>query len=144
MVDKTGIKATQIFGWDSEPKTERKSITGTADAATDRSPAKGAPPDNQTDWAARRQPPNERDQSLSFVAVAWEQTFAPGDRPANLCVLYPRVANRLALCWPDAGLTLTLLESLLVDKRGKRQGFPAPVKEELVRLRGLRAQPKSA
>jgi hypothetical protein len=78
---------------------------------------------------------------LSFVAVDWAQKLSPADRPSNLCALYPRVANRLALCWPDAVLTRHFLESLLVDKRGTRQGFPAPVAAELIRLHRLRAVP---
>lgn len=48
---------------------------------------------------------------------------------------YPRVVNRLALCWNDAALTDRLLDDLLIGRRGKRKGFPGPVAEELLRLR---------
>lgn len=141
MVDKKGIKVSQIFGWDIEPKTERTSLTRPVNAAADRRAAPSAGPAGAAGWEAQRQAPNERDQSLSFVALGWQEKFAPADRPTNLCTLYPRVANRLALCWPDVALTLHLLEGLLVDKRGKRQGFPSPVAAELIRLRRLRSLP---
>ena len=56
-------------------------------------------------------------------------------RPERLCARYPRVANRLALCWAELDLTERLFDDLLNDRRGGRRGFPAPV---LVELRALR------
>lgn len=137
MVDKTGIKASQLFGWESEPKADRTSAKTSSGAVAERPAERGTPRVAPTDWESVRQPPNERDRSLSFVAVDWLQKFSAEDRPSNLCAMYPRVANRLALCWPDPVLRQHLLEGLLVDKRGKRQGFPAPVAQELIRLRRM-------
>jgi hypothetical protein len=54
---------------------------------------------------------------------------------------YPRVANRLALCWSDKVLTRRLFEELLTDQRGGRRGFPPPVRDELLRLRLAHSQP---
>ena len=51
----------------------------------------------------------------------------------------PGVANRLALCWRDTTLTDRLLDGFLVDRRGKRKGFPPPVAAELLALRDLHA-----
>lgn len=61
-------------------------------------------------------------------------------RPHRLCQLYPRVANRLALCWPDWALTERLFEDLMIDKREGRQGFPREVAAELMRLRRFSAE----
>lgn len=133
------FKPTQLFCWETEPKLERD-IGGLRTPLALRSgdPAGLVPADAGTQpvWEGQRQPSNRRDLTLSSVATAWLIQFAPAQRPSNLCALYPRVANRLALCWPDTELKRRLLDSLLVDQRGKRQGFPGPVADELRRLRG--------
>jgi hypothetical protein len=72
---------------------------------------------------------------LGSHAVAWADGLPPELRPVELMRRYPRVANRLALCWADRILRHNALEDLLIDRRGGRQGFPARVREELVRLR---------
>lgn len=56
-------------------------------------------------------------------------------RPAQLCEQVPRVANRLALLWNDAGLTGHYLDDLLQPRRrGGRQGFALEVSDELAAL----------
>ncbi len=82
-----------------------------------------------------REPERPQDQMLMKHAVAWADRLPGKLRPTHLLESYPRVANRLALCWNDARLTNHLFEELLTDQRGGRKGFPAPVREELVRLR---------
>ena len=69
------------------------------------------------------------------MAHDWLASLPGPMRPAELCAAYPRVANRLALCWNDPALTERLLDDLLIGRRGKRKGFPASVTEELLRLR---------
>lgn len=87
------------------------------------------------DWAAKRDRPQARDHSLSSVARPWFEALPVPLRPHRLCRLYPRVANLLALCWPDPALSGHLFHGLLIDKRGGRKGFPPEVAAELVRLR---------
>jgi hypothetical protein len=87
-------------------------------------------------WTAERSPLRERDKTLAPEALAWYQELPHPMRPLELCARYPRIANRLALVWPDAQLTHLYFRSLLVDKRGGRRGFPPRVAEELVALRG--------
>lgn len=59
----------------------------------------------------------------------------PADkRPVELCLRYPRIANRLALAWPDTALAKRVLEDVVVDRRGGRRGFPKVVANELSRL----------
>ena len=138
---KASFKPSQLFCWETEPKLERD-IASVRTPVPLRSidPAGPGPADSgtQTVWEGQRQPSNRRDLTLSSLATVWLIQFAPAQRPSNLCALYPRVANRLALCWPDTELKRRLLDSLLVDRRGKRQGFPGPVADELRSLRGSR------
>ena len=67
--------------------------------------------------------------------VLWADDLPTKLRPNELILHYPRVANRLALCWNDRVLSNRLFEDLLLDKRGGRKGFPPLVRAELIRLR---------
>jgi len=89
------------------------------------------------DCVRLRAPLREIDLVLSRVAEVWLMSLPRLLRPAHLCVAYPRVVNRLALCWDDQSLTEHLLDDLLIGRRGNRKGFPRPVAEELMRLRRL-------
>jgi hypothetical protein len=86
-----------------------------------------------------RSPANPRDKILSSLALAWRDRLAPPVRPIHLCECYPRVANRLALCWGDPVLTELLFKDLLNDRRGMqlRKGFPPLVQRELLALHRL-------
>jgi hypothetical protein len=48
--------------------------------------------------------------------------------------MFPRVANRLAIAWPDPKAVQEVLDDVLIDRRGGRQGFPPAVQQELLRL----------
>ena len=89
----------------------------------------------EPDPVALRSSGRPQDRELSALAVAWTSKLPPGLSPKYLLECYPRVANRLALCWSDAALARRVLDDLLIDKRGGRKGFPSPVQAELVRLR---------
>jgi len=97
--------------------------------------AKRIVPATDLDDSRSRAPLREADLVLSSVAEKWLMSLPQPLRPAALCATYPRVVNRLALCWADGVLTDRLLEDLLIGRRGKRKGFPAPLAEELMRLR---------
>ena len=96
-----------------------------------------------TDWSSERSPPRSVDVQLGALAIAWAGRLSREIHPTELIELYPRVANRLALCWNDPVLAGRLLDSLIKDRRGGRKGFPAPVQQELVRLRRLFPDEKS-
>jgi hypothetical protein len=101
-----------------------------------------APPPRESEAPMRmlRSLPNPRDKSLSSLAQAWRDQLPAGLRPDALCESYPRVANRVALCWPDPALVMTLIDDLLDNRRGARKGFPQAVQRELGRLRDLATQ----
>jgi hypothetical protein len=81
-----------------------------------------------------RSAPNPRDRTLSKVAEEWRDRVALRLPTQAVCERYPRIANRIALCWSDRVLTERLLDDLLRDRRGGRNGFPEPVHAELVAL----------
>ena len=56
-------------------------------------------------------------------------------RPRELATQYPRIVNLVALQWNDSDACFAYFDELLVDRRGARQGFPAGVQRELLRLR---------
>jgi hypothetical protein len=89
----------------------------------------------EPDWAHLRGPQRAIDSVLSTIAHDWLEMLPQPLRPTALCLSYPRVANRLALCWNDPSLTERLLDDLLIGRRGKRKGFARPIAEELLRLR---------
>jgi hypothetical protein len=69
------------------------------------------------------------------AAFKWIARLPAEVRPLNLLRQYPRIANNLALNWPDRNAFRHYLYDLLVDKRGGRKGFPQPVLQELLALR---------
>ena len=138
------IKQSQIFGWEHESAMERPSAyrpvqSGSAAASCSSSDgnARADPACRAAaaQTAVKREPPNPRDKMLSAFARAWVDALPRTLQPQSLCAQYPRIANRLALCWADPGLTDQIFASLLEDKRRGRAGFPREVAEELGRLR---------
>lgn len=77
---------------------------------------------------------NPRDSALTDLTKEWRDRLSPRLQTPALCERYPRIANRIAMCWSDPVLTQRLLDELLRDRRGGRKGFPAPVHAELVAL----------
>ena len=96
-------------------------------AAAEPAPVENVPPD----WTRLRASPSAKDLSLSPLAQAWMAARPPGAAPQSLAQAYPRIVNRLALCWDDPKLALLVLDTLLSDKRGGRRGFPLDVNFEL-------------
>jgi hypothetical protein len=102
--------------------------TETADEA-------GTPPqEKELFWRLLRGPSRARDQTLTPLAHAWYSALPEDLQPQALRARYPRVANRLALCWADPVLTNVVLRELLNDKRRRRKGFAADVRLELLKL----------
>ena len=97
-----------------------------------------AEPTTDSGWQRLREPSRPQDLVLSPLAAAWGDSLTARHRPTQLCALFPRVANRLALCWNDSALVARVLDELVVDKRRSRTGFPPEVSQELIRLRLLR------
>ena len=103
---------------------------------TERHSSKEPPQGPKDDLGLKqRSAPNPRDAILSDLARVWIDTLPDHLRPSVLCQHYPRITNRLALCWPDRVLTAKVFDSVLEDRRGDRRGFRLDVSRELVALR---------
>lgn len=77
------------------------------------------------------------DLRLSFGAVRWIQSFDINDRPIELALRFPRLANLLSSVWSDSTAASAALDELLCDRRGGRRGFPDAVRQELQDLRTM-------
>ncbi len=86
-------------------------------------------------WDDIRRPPRHADEALTGTARVWLRKLPPGRRPDRLCEQFPRLVNQIAWHWRDPAEAREVLEGLLVDRRGGRQGFPRPIVLELRRLR---------
>jgi len=108
-------------------------------AAAQRDPHRAS----ERDLSTRRAPLRPQDLSLSEIARRWIESLPADERPTALATQYPRIANRLALCWNDAALVGKVLDDLLVDRRGGRRGFPPAVRQDLLRLRTMGARQRA-
>ena len=100
------------------------------------------PPDAAAEarWAPLRRLPRDCDGALTGTTRLWLRQLPARRRPLRLCTDFPRVANRVAWCWRDVGLSAQMLDDLLEDRRGGRRGFPPAVVRELQRLRDFNGQ----
>ena len=96
--------------------------------------------EDESHWHGQRRALRHSDEALTGTTRQWLRKLPHGRRPMQLCAIYPRVANRLSWCWPDAELSRQALEDLLDDRRGGRRGFPPAVARELRRLDEFNAQ----
>jgi len=79
----------------------------------------------------RRQPLND----ALPMAIRWIAGLPVEVRPLALLKQFPRIANVLSRAWNDAAELQAVLDDLLIDRRGGRNGFPVDVTEELLVLR---------
>jgi len=66
--------------------------------------------------------------------TSWFASLPPEVQPFVLLRRYARVANLIAATWHEPELFRTYMESLLIDRRGGRRGFPPNVRSELLAL----------
>ena len=81
-------------------------------------------------WIRRAQPLNHP----LPVTLRWVADLPVEVQPRALLHQFPRVANSIARAWDDAEALRAYFDSLLVDRRGGRQGFPPDVLSELLTL----------
>jgi hypothetical protein len=88
--------------------------------------------DEAKGWRGERSP--ERDEPLHEATVRWMDSLPASLRPVELARDFPRVTNQLAEVWKRPARCDELLERLMLDRRGDRQGFPPNVAAELTKL----------
>ena len=74
------------------------------------------------------------ERSIAIIA-AWFARLPMERRPFELVRSYPRIAERLAGIDADTSVAIGYLDSLTIDHRGDRNGFPVDVGRELMQLR---------
>jgi len=79
------------------------------------------------------------ERSISIIAT-WVARLPKERRPFALALSYPRIAERLAAIDTDSSVAIGYLDSLTIDHRGDRDGFPVEVARELMQLRVHYAQ----
>ena len=92
-----------------------------------------APSAESQDWSKlRKAKPAEHllPSSKKFLDQLPPEVF-----PSALASLYARIVNLIALHWNDHASCESYFEELFIDRRGGRQGFPAPVRRDLENLR---------
>jgi hypothetical protein len=86
------------------------------------------------DWGHVRRPVALSDRALLDRTFKWLATLPPSVRPMATGAQYPRIVNRIGDLWGHCEYTRLYLQSLLIDRRKGRHGFPEEVKRELQAL----------
>ena len=82
-----------------------------------------------------------QDQSVLLdVTSLWMAGLPAECRPIALARKFPRIANSIAELWRRVARCEEYLDTLVVDLRGDRSGFPPDVAQELTALRSYYAE----
>jgi hypothetical protein len=84
--------------------------------------------------AAEPEAPSALVQKVATGTLRWLAHIPVQSRPIQLTRKYPRIANKLAELWRDPAQCAFFIETLRVDRRGARQGFPPEVEKEIEAL----------
>ena len=95
-------------------------------------------PDDKVDRSGQRT--HQAIPVLLEATVAWMAELPEGVRPAELARRYPRIANSIGSLWRRVARCEEYLDTLLVDQRGDRKGFPPTIAHELTALRNYYAE----
>ncbi len=103
-------------------------------AAFEPSPGLTLVSDSAYDLQALRHPIDPRDNVLHHRTMKWLVTLPVDIRPIETGRRYPRIVNRIGDLWSQCEYTRLHFQSLLLDRRKGRKGFPPEVKAELKAL----------
>ena len=86
-------------------------------------------------WDRSRLPETPQAAELVRNTFRWLATLPADVRPHGLAMQYPRIANRFAEIWKRPLQCERYFDSLMIDKRGGRQGFPPAIAAEIAALK---------
>lgn len=86
-------------------------------------------------FALLRKPLPPDQLKLQLDAMRWLLDLPAPVRPLKLSRQYPRIVNKLSALWLSESQCRRYLDSLVLDERGGRQGFPLELVVELGDLR---------
>ena len=98
----------------------------------------GEPKQGEQSWVHARMP--QTDNVLLDTTLTWMARLPKEVRPMVLAGRYPRIANNIADLWRRVARCEEYLDTLVVDRRGNRSGFPPDIAQELNNLRGFYAE----
>ena len=84
--------------------------------------------------------PQQDNDVLLNTTLTWMASLPKNVRPMELGRRFPRIANRIAKSWRFVARCEEYLDTLVVDRRGNRKGFPPEVAQELTNLRCFYAE----
>ena len=87
------------------------------------------------DPTSQRKQQNADDFALNRDAIRWLASLPDPVRPIELGRKFPRIINTIAAKWADFIGCRRYLNSLQIDDRGGRQGFPFEIGQEICTLR---------
>jgi hypothetical protein len=85
-------------------------------------------------WEGLRAALKRKDVELRTRTIKWLATLPAGVRPMRTARAYPRIVNKIGDLWGHCEYSRLHFQSLLIDRRPGRKGFPEDVREELVAL----------
>ncbi len=87
-----------------------------------------------SDWQEIRQQGAPDEAMLHEPTFKWLATLPPAVRPIATGRAFPRIVNRIGDLWAHCEYTRLYFQSLLVERRKGRRGFPLGVRQELEAL----------
>jgi hypothetical protein len=84
-----------------------------------------------SEWHALRRAIDPKESHLRARSFKWLATLPANVRPMATARQYARIVNRICDLWTHCEFTRLHFQSLLIDRRPGREGFPAIVKDEL-------------
>ena len=91
-------------------------------------------PDAAAGWHDLRRQADPIDRGLRDRTFKWLATLPADVRPMATGRQYPRILNRIGDLWAHCEYTRLHFQSLLVDRRKGRKGFPPAIRSELETL----------
>lgn len=95
----------------------------------------GVTPSIARNWAMVRASRGVKNMELATPTVKWITSLPEDVRPRSLAKRFPRITNKLADLWKRPLYCERYLDTLLLDDRESRNGFPPKVGKELARLK---------
>src|SRR4051812_29773373 len=85
-------------------------------------------------WDTARRPAGTLEHELHERTIRWLATLPRRVRPLATGSKFPRVVNRICDLWSQCEYTRLYLQSLLIERRADRRGFPPEIRQELETL----------
>ena len=88
-------------------------------------------PGTVSDWNALHRAIDVKERLLHKRTFKWLATLPAHVRPMATARQYARIVNRIGDLWAHCEFTRLHFQSLLIDRRPGREGFPSVVRHEL-------------